>query len=230
MIDRVGFVDLSRIESVVQSFLKDRLPEHRYASFDFCYNYFKCNDILADLELSCLHLESYLASWGMLRGSSFMLQKSIKHLEPAIKYIASLPKNYWEIDVDSYNNENIDKIIKIYQDIRNLVIEAGCRDLTLITKILLGVFAFVPAYDDNFCAAFRKLANGKNGNPRCGFRSLNKQSLLVIKQFYDENKEVIDKLSNSTFTITFSPNENIHIHYTKAKIIDMFGFIYGQHI
>jgi len=62
--------------------------------------------------------------------------------------------------------------------------------LTLITKILLGVFGFVPAFDNYFCDTFRNIAVGK-----CGFRTLNDNSLSFIKSFYQANNESIDNLS-----------------------------------
>ncbi|EKM28037.1 hypothetical protein VCHENC02_6024, partial [Vibrio harveyi] len=36
---------------------------------------------MGDMEKSCLALGFYLASWGMFRGSSFMLEKSAKNFE-----------------------------------------------------------------------------------------------------------------------------------------------------
>ena len=57
----------------------DRDPNSRDASFDFCFNYFQSfrdrRDIAAiaapeRLEVSCLQLGFYLASWGMYRGST----------------------------------------------------------------------------------------------------------------------------------------------------------------
>jgi hypothetical protein len=66
----------------------------RYSSFDYCYNYFQRTENLEDdIEKSCLVLGFYLASWGMLRASSFMLQKSVKYLQPTIQYISSLDKS-----------------------------------------------------------------------------------------------------------------------------------------
>ncbi len=69
----------------LKAFMTDRSPEGRYASFDYCFNYFQDarerDELhgLADgngLLLSCLQLGFYLASWGMMRGSSRLLQKS----------------------------------------------------------------------------------------------------------------------------------------------------------
>ena len=72
---------------------KSELGDHRFKSFDYCYNYFVTNsDLTLDIEKSCLTLGFYLASWGMFRGSSFLLQKSAKHFQPTIEYIATLDK------------------------------------------------------------------------------------------------------------------------------------------
>ena len=87
----------------------------------------------------------------MFRGSSFLLQKSVKHFQPTIQYIATLDNSVWKIDVDKYDEQNIQKIIKIYKNIKDRLIPNGNADLTLTTKILLGVFGFVPAFDNYFC-------------------------------------------------------------------------------
>jgi len=172
------------------------------------------NDLTQDIEKSCLVLGFYLASWGMFRGSSFLLQKSVKHFESTILYIATLDKSVWDIDVDNYNEKNIDTIIGIYKDIKKLLILNGNSDLTLITKILLGIFGFIPAFDNYFGNSFRAIYGGQ-----CGFRKLNVKSLTFIKAFYDSNKSTIDSLSMETFTTNF----------TTGKIIDMYGFTAGQY-
>ena len=213
------------IETIVNEFKTKSNPDDRYTSFDYCYNYFrtsKPDDLTNDIEKSCLTLGFYLASWGMFRGSSFLLEKSVKHFQPTIQYVATIDKTVWEIDVDSYDKENIQAIIKIYNDIKNRLIPNDNADLTLITKILLGVFGFIPAFDNFFCDTFRALFSGQ-----CGFRRVNPNSLTCIKQFYESNKTTIDKLSNGTFTTDFMTEQKTTTNYTKAKIIDMFGFTVG---
>src|ERR1700733_4094512 len=88
------------IASNLERYLTEREPTARYASFDYCYNYFQMYREQADvsavaatanIELSCLHLGFYLASWGMLRGSTDLLKRSIKHLEPVVAAIAEAP-------------------------------------------------------------------------------------------------------------------------------------------
>lgn len=214
------------IHTSIAKFTEKTNIDDRYTSFDYCYNYFvqnKKDDLTKDIEKSCLVLGFYLASWGMFRGSSFLLQKSIKHFEPTIKYIASLDEEIWDIDIDNYDEKNIHKIIKIYSDIKNELIKEGNSDLTLITKIMLGVFGFIPAFDQYFCNTFREIYAHEN----CGFRKVNKKSLTCIKTFYDDNKATIDDLAEKTFTKDFLTGEKTKINYPKAKIIDMYGFTTG---
>ena len=46
---------------------------HRYLSWEHCYDYFGQDEV--DPDKACLHMAFYLASWGMYRGSAFLLQK-----------------------------------------------------------------------------------------------------------------------------------------------------------
>jgi hypothetical protein len=214
------------LDIVIENFKLKSKPEDRYTSFDYCYNYFRSTKNLnEDIEKSCLVLGFYLASWGMFRGSSFLLQHSIKHFQSAIEYISTRDKSDWEIDVDTYNEKNIETIINIYHEIKKRLIPDGNTDLTLITKVLLGVFGFIPAFDNYFCDSFRTISDNK-----CGFRRVNKTSLGFIHTFYLENKLAIDNLASQTFTTDFLTGKQTKTNYTKAKIIDMYGFNYGKFI
>lgn len=214
----------TNIESIVNKFKSQSNPDHRFTSFDYCYNYFRrTNDLNQDIEKSCLVLGFYLASWGMFRGSSFLLQKSVRHFQPVIQYISTLDKSTWNIDIEDYNEKNIKMIIEIYNGVKNRLILNGQSDLTLITKILLGVFGFIPAFDNYFCNRFREIYAGQ-----CGFRKVNLDSLTFINRFYETNKTMIDKLSAETYTKDFITGQNTTINYPKAKIIDMYGFTAGQ--
>ena len=208
------------IEAIVNNFKSSLKPDHRYTSFDYCYNYFRTtNDLTQDIEKTCLVLGFYLASWGMFRGSSFLLQKSIKHFEPTIWHIASFDKSVWEIDIDNYDERNIQTILKIYHDISLCLISKNNAHLTLISKILLGVFGFIPAFDNYFCNSFRDIFGQE-----CSFRVVNEKSLNYINKFYEANRQTIDKLSKETFTTDFTTGQKTLINYPKAKIIDMYGF------
>jgi hypothetical protein len=216
------------ISETVSNFMSNANKDNRYRSFDYCYNYFRnTQDLTQDIEKSCLTLGFYLASWGMYRGSSFMLQKSLSHYKETIVYLNELKISQpwvWEIDIDKYNDDNIDKLIKIYKKICDILIKSDDenkkhRSITLVTKLMLGVFGSVPAFDNYFIKTFTKLDESK-----CKFKVFNKNALLQIKEFYNGNLEEIDNLSNSIKTLDFQTGNETSISYTKAKIVDMYGF------
>ena len=208
------------IERVVTDFISQAAPHHRYTSFDYCFNHFSAKEnITRDIEKSCLMLGFYLASWGMYRGSSFLLQKSVKVLEPVIAVILEQDDSLWSIDVDNYTEENIQKIKDAYSNVKDSLIKGGQAEVVLITKILLGVFGFIPAFDRYFGITFRGLSSG-----RCGFRCVNENSLNLIKEFYEANRDVIDRLSSETYTLDLTTGLKTDRNYPKAKIIDMYGF------
>ncbi|MBF0473494.1 MAG: hypothetical protein HQK91_14815 [Nitrospirae bacterium] len=199
-----------------------RKPDERDASFDYCYNHFysfyKKNKLseLADeknLQTSCLQVGFYLASWGMMRGSSFLLGKSVRNYKNLLTAISTMNPKLWEIDVDNYEEENISLLINCKQQIISALGKENKPSDTLITKIMLGVFANVPAFDQYFRKSFK-------------VHSFNKESLLKIKNFYEENKDVFNSFKINTFD--FLTAEETNIVYTKAKLIDMFGFMDGQ--
>lgn len=214
---------IENLETIINEFKAKSKPTDRYTSFDYCYNYFKTTDNLkTDLEKSCLVLGFYLASWGMLRGSSFLLQKSVKHLQPIIEYYSTLDKDIWEIDIDNYSEGNILKITEIYNNSKRLIIDKDNSHLTLITKILLGIFGFIPAFDQFFCKTFKTIFDNK-----CGFTTVNSKSLNLLAEFYTDNKSEISKISENTFTTDFITGNKTNINYPKAKIVDMYGFTQG---
>jgi len=213
------------IGDAISRFQKANDSNDRYASFDYCYHYFRpspSRDLLNDIEKSSLAIGFYLASWGMLRGSSFLLNKSVKFYEPLIRYIDNLDKMVWEIDADNYSAENIKKICDIYKDIKDIIVDNGNAHLTLVTKIMLGVFGFIPAFDNYFGNTFRDIFKNE-----CGFRSINTKSLNCIRQFYEDNREEIDRYSSQIFVRDFTTGSDTNINYSKSKIIDMYGFTKG---
>lgn len=217
---------MNDIRKYVKQFSGDprQLCDGRYASFDYCFNYFQSfkknpKRIVApkNLQNSCLQIGFYIASWGMYRGSSFLLQHSCHFLEKPLEVIANFDVRIWDIDADRYSEEYIQLLLdcaeKIRESMKKNLAEGGVTD-TLVTKIMLGVFGNIPAYDRFF----------KNGMKVHG---LTKKSLEKIGDFYEANKKVIDELQDETTTLDFSTEKHTKMRYTKAKIIDMYGFMKG---
>ena len=95
-------------------------PMIRRASYDFCFGYFQTHrhHLTDNMELSCLHLWSYLASWGMMRNSKLETECSMKVLEEVIKYLEGLTRKDWCWDVEDYCDESArTRIVGIYDDI-----------------------------------------------------------------------------------------------------------------
>ena len=203
--------------------LKDdgRKPWARYASFDYCFNYFqsfKNKSDLADktnIQNSCLHLAFYLASWGMLR-NSFLLQKSIKFYEPLIECISKQEPSFWNIDVPEYSDASINRLIDCKNQIKGILSCKGKYKVsdTLITKIMLGVFGNVPAFDNYF-----KIGSGLN--------TFNKKSLIEINNFYKNYSKIIDEETGKIKTFEYHEGSGLARPYTKAKVIDMIFFMEG---
>lgn len=142
------------IEGNLSDYLGAREPTARYASFDYCFNHCRSHSGIGELatpslmELSCLHLGFYLASWGMLRGSSVLLRRSIKHYAPVIEVVASTRPEIWEIDANAYTETAIDGLLETARRLRGALPD-GASDI-LVTKIMFGVFGCLPAFDTHF--------------------------------------------------------------------------------
>lgn len=207
----------SDFESVARQYYSNCEPDSRYTSFDYCYNHFFGRAVgTTDIESSCMQLGFFLSSWGMYRGSSFILQKSAQYLQSTIEVIMEFSQEYDWIDAP-YSDEEITMLIEVYNRIKRVLVPNNIH-LTLVTKVMLGVFANVPAFDNNFIKTFSYFDYG------CKFKSFNACSLRAINDIYQDNEESIDKLVSEFFTIDFESGQKTKFNYTRAKIIDMYGW------
>jgi hypothetical protein len=206
------------VEANLRKYLRRRGPKERYTSFDYCFNYFQSHRESGDvsklvvgpqLQMSCLQLGFYLASWGMFRNSTLM-ERSVKHYEDLIGVIASLPPSIWDIDAHCYTVENCASIWEMKNQIQEAL--PGSKSDILVTKIMLGVFGIVPAFDSRFKTGSRIYGFGQN-------------ALRKISDFYLENAEVVER--NRVSTLDFDTGKETHRRYTRAKVIDMIFFIEG---
>jgi hypothetical protein len=215
----VTFDIFENIKSSYDEILND--PNHRYKSWEHSYCSF--NNFLAgeiDLDQASLNLAFYLASWGMMRGSSHLLQKDYRvHLDS----ISILCKEEYQIlhnlDISCLRNysEEMDLIFSL---IKELSIEYAAKGIsptnTLITKILLGTYCCLPAYDSFFISGIRKW-NQKNNIKRPNERitqSFGKRSVHSLVEFYFINIDEFNKIQEY-----ISSNG---IFYPPMKLIDMY--------
>jgi hypothetical protein len=224
---------LINIAANVARYFGDRSPAERAASFDYCFNYFQDFrsrgeiDALAlppNIEASCLHLGYYLASWGMLRGSTVLHTKSYRFFVPVIQAIAQEPPSVWGIDVDQYADASIAELLQLKSRMRAAmaVTSPGGDPVTvptdtLVTKVLLGVFGSVPAFDTFFKRGFRAVTDKAV--------KMDQRTLSAIGDFYAANAAAIDQ--QRARTLDFATGRLTRLRYTRAKIIDMVFLIEG---
>ena len=213
-----GAVD---IEANLAAFTGDLGPDARYASFDYCFNYFQSFRELGrtaelgapeNLQISCLQLGFYLASWGMLRGSSTLLRKSARHYEPVIDVIAAAPDAAWELDAHCYSDGTWPVIRQLDQQIRGAFGHDNGVTSTLATKVMLGVFGNIPAFDTRFRRGFAAASFGPKA-----FRG--------IGEFYQDHADIIERYRVPT--LDFGTGKPTCRRYSRAKVIDMIFFIEG---
>lgn len=208
------------IEKNLAVYLGDRKPTGRYASFDYCFNYFqshlkegRLDDLLKGdaLQLSCLHLGFYLASWGMLRGKAELLKRSVRTYVRVVEKLVAAPAHLWTLDVDGYDETAIKDLDEFGKQLRP-TLHDGASDV-LLTKVLLGTMGCVPAFDRYFKKGFRCSRFGP-------------KALWRIGQFYQEHAEAIE--AGRERSLDFDTGQRTQRRYTQAKGIDMIFFVEGE--
>lgn len=210
----------------------------RYKSWEYCYKFFQNNREKIEkhnedvLDLASLHLSFYLASWGMYRGSSFLLQTDYTVHKEAIKIIATY-FNLCDINIAKWDEKLTNKLFKLveklnkhYNKIRSKVknqnnpYETDKIDIsdTLITKILLGTLGITPAYDRYFTDGLKLCKRTTNKSLSATFNEKGFNKLIEFCQNYEE------ELKDINLSLTIDKN----IQYPLMKKIDMYFWNLGR--
>jgi hypothetical protein len=146
----------------------------------------------------------------MYRGSGDLLQRSVRHLVPVVGALAEAPESIWRMDADRYDAAAVDQLLGTADRIRAALPNGGSD--TLVTKIMLGAFGCIPAFDTYF----------KRG---LGVWAFDKSSVARVGAFYHDNAATIDR--NRVETLDFDTGTPTSRRYTRAKAIDMVFFVAG---
>jgi hypothetical protein len=160
-----------------------REPHDRDRSWEHCYKYFYENDaeiIKRERRQAALQLGFYLASWGMYRGSSFLLQYAFTIHEGIVDVVLdSKFSQLWNKDFGSRNTDftlaplifdlcqEIKKAYQPFAKAKNKTV----RDM-LLTKVVLGTVGCFPAWDTYFDIGYRQ----------CGFRPPSQLTVPFIEE------------------------------------------------
>jgi hypothetical protein len=134
---------------------------HRYRSWEHCFQYFHRSTpqaIAMDRDHAALQLGFYLASWGMYRGSSFLLQHAYTaHLSAIDQVVAPRFSILWDQEFGARDEDlNLVPIIdSAIQGVRGSYEPFGNATDTLVTKVILGTFGCLPACDRYFIDGFK---------------------------------------------------------------------------
>ncbi|MDU5164670.1 MAG: hypothetical protein E6212_09070 [Actinomyces sp.] len=193
---------IDELIDAAQTFYDDaRANENgRSRSWEHCYRVFRDarTDPSPDCDYLSLHLAFYLASWGMYRGSSFLLQKDYKVLVPIVEKILKPEYDclFGLACTDLRNDDIRAQLKKLYDYIadyhfRPIRDKVAGREVTtpvspvLITKILMGTLGCVPAYDRFFqdgVATYKVTTQEYSRN-----------SLLKLVDFYEEYNDRLEE-------------------------------------
>lgn len=207
------------IEGNLRRYLADRDASARYASFDYCFNFFQTyrdqNELPAlfqgdALQTACLQIGFYLASWGMFRGSTDLLQRSARVFVPLVEVIVNAAPEIWEVDAHNYGRAGCQIVFDTARQIRAAL--PGVASDTLVTKIMLATFGCVPAFDSNF----------KRG---AGLWTFSPRALRALGEFHNRNAEAIERYRMQT--LDFDSAAPTSRRYPRAKVIDMIFFVAG---
>ena len=215
--------DIGELIDAAQTFYEDarRDENGRSRSWEHCYRVFRDarTDPSPDCDYLSLHLAFYLASWGMYRGSSFLLQKDYKVLVPIVEKI--LKPEYdclFGVACVGLRDSEVQKRLKKLRDdiaehfwpIRNEVAGrkvASSVSPVLITKILMGTLGCVPAYDRFFVDGIKKY--------KVTTQEYSPESVRRLVDFYEEHNDRLEEARRGMWTDD--------LIYPQMKLLDM-GF------
>ena len=212
--------DRESIEKTVMGFYEKIIDDknHRFKSWEHCYNYFNGDSI--EIDLACLHLGFYLASWGMLR-NSFLLKKDYKIHENAVREIVkSEYKVLRGIKFQDFTPDKIKLLSRLIKKLNDEIYGISISD-TLITKILLGTLGCVPAYDKCFIIGIRqaKLKYSKLSE------SCFENHFQELLNWCGKNQNEIQNISKK---INDTQKIKGEIEYPFMKIVDMYFWSIGM--
>ena len=198
-------------------------------SWEHCYNAFKeirlqysnvpfCQLNERTRQFICLHLGFYLASWGMYRGDTLIRQFDYTVHEEAIRLLFEPKYNkLWDATIDNLDSDLIGQLCvemgEVYEKARKERAKDNFKKptTTLVTKILMGTMACIPAYDQYFYE---------------GIREYIQSNAIIFKiNNFDTNQINKQKIANSILFLKNLWKNNIKTSinsYPEMKLIDMY--------
>lgn len=231
----------SEILRCVEKFfrLQEEDPHHSNKSWEHCYLFFQKYAKMGEseqgalLETACLHLGFFLASWGMYRGSTFVIWKDYKIFEGVLEALTDSEfRELWNARfykdllcsnaVITAKNKEIERVFALSRIIKESLephstiskLNGERKTLrvtdTLVTKIMLGTMGCVAAYDTYFKKGLSEL----NIEGHTSFKKSFASVLEFCRGHLDEIEEVRRRIPELSY-------------YPLVKIVDMYFVVRG---
>ena len=205
-----------------------KTENHREYSWDYCYSCFShaINERIDNYEFLSLNLAFYLASFGMYRGSSFLLKRDYLIHLPAVKIIVDsryksllgIECNEWTEEFNVLLKELYCRLDEYYSKTMNKKSSGGDgTSRILLTKILLGTLGCIPAIDEYVLKASRALGIINKGDDVWKIHG-------KFIEYYERNRNELDEKRQQM--IVRGTGEL----YPEMRILDMGLWMYGYQI
>ena len=116
----------------------------------------------------------------------------------------------WEMDANAYGDGGCAVVFQMAGQVRAAF--SNGESNTLVTKVMLGTFGAIPAFDGYFKKGF-------------GVSTFGPEAMRQIGEFYDANAAIIER--SRVTTLGFQSGHPTKRRYTRAKVIDMTFFVAG---
>jgi hypothetical protein len=121
-------------------------PKSWESAWEQCYAYFGLDGSEFDEQIACLRLAFYLASFGMLRGSSKLRKTDLEGYDKLVKVCRNF-KHLRDRKPEELA-EQLCCVVTFKEALTKSLCELGVKPTTtLVSKIALGTTACMPAYD-----------------------------------------------------------------------------------
>ena len=196
----------------------------RSFSWMHCHQAFGNRATLTVEELA-LHLAFYLASWGMYRGSSFLLQKAFTIHLPIVRVLLETEfEPLWDITVQDMNERSLSLTVRLADKMRLAYLVSSPQDVggptsdqrasdTLVSKVLLGTVCCTPAFDTSVRAALRS---------RRMVQQFSERGMREIYCFCKSHSEELAQLERQITTMGYS--------LPPMRLIDMALWVEGDRL
>ncbi|MBI2097608.1 MAG: hypothetical protein HYT46_01590 [Candidatus Vogelbacteria bacterium] len=213
---------------------------HRGKSWEYCYAFFRNHEKFSDneklLDFAALHLGFFLASWGMFRGSSFLLQKDYKFYISIVEILTDSEYNrLWDIDFlnkSKEQNQDVDLLFRLKEELENKIIENNTKDKDgghemnlIITKIIMATMGCVPGYDKYFKGGLKNWLNEKEKFQKEEIRrylNFKKDSFKNLLNLVNENNKLKNICDSKQYL------KKTRVEYPPMKLLDLFFWLIGR--